>query len=142
MKKFPLVIFSCFISVSVFAADFHRVPENFQNTDFRDKLWYYGTGAMGDVDEFLNKFAYLHIERTIAKDRFAGLMEPYYSICEKLLNRGRGVAIPKNTFNFMIICDTQYGVMLFWWDDISSFGGDEPQMRLMFRHFFELKSVQ
>jgi len=139
MKKLLFVILMFFIGFSIFAADFHRVPENFQNTNFRNKLWYYGTNGIGNVDEFLYKFAYLHIERTIEKDRFTGLKEPYYSICANLLNRGRGIAIPKNNFCIMIICDDKYGVMIFWWDDISSFGGEEPQMRLMFRHFFELK---
>jgi len=139
MKKPLLVIFLCFISFSVFAEEFHIVTDS--TTDFRNKLWYYGSNSMGDIDEFLNKFGFLYIERTIAKDQFNNLREPYYSICANLLNRGRGVSIPDRTFCIMIICDDKYGVMLFWWRDTLSFGDFPAGDKLMLRHFFELKPV-
>ena len=85
MQKIFIIIF-CFISFSVFAETLYMVPENFRNTDFRNKLWYYGTNSVGTIYEFLFEFGYFHTERTIANDRFDRLQEPYLTICTNLLN--------------------------------------------------------
>jgi len=136
-----LAILLCLISSSVFSQEgkFTRVTDD--TRDFRNNLWYYGANSFGELDTFLYTFGYRHIERTIAEDNFAGLREPYYTICANLLNRGRNIAIPDRTFSIMIICDDKYGVMLFWWNDTSPavIMGVGPGQKLMFRHFFELK---
>jgi len=138
MKKI-LVIILCFISFSLFSEELHYLPENYQNTDLRNKVWFWGTNSIGNVDEFLYKFGYFHNKETISENNLGSLTEPYRTICVNLLNRGRGIPIPATTYRFMLICDDKYGVMIFWWNDTSTFGGVDPQLRLMFRHFFELK---
>jgi hypothetical protein len=96
---------------------------------------------MGDIDVFLHRFNYIHVERSIARDNFSRLQEPYYSRLENLLNRGRDIGIPDHIFRIMIICDEQYGVMLFWWSDTMSFGNFPARGEvLMFRHFFRLNT--
>ena len=122
MKKI-FVILLCFFPFSVFAENFRVVPEDFSNTDFHNNIWYFGSNNMDDIDKFLLEFNARFIERTIAKDNFSNLRQPYFSICERLLNRGRGVQIPNLIFSIMIICDDKYGIMLFWWRDSSNFMG-------------------
>ena len=139
MKKIFAILLCC-ISFSVFAQDFHIVPQNFQNTDFRNKLWFFGANSMDDINIFNMRFQEMHIERIIMRDPLDRLREPYRSICVNLLNRGRNIGIPHYPFRIMIICDDRYGVKLLWWDDPSSFGGQGPQERLMAREFFELKA--
>jgi len=138
MRKIFVILF-CLIMSSVFAEEVHRITDN--TTDLRNKLWYYGSNSMDDINIFVTKFGKRYVERYIVKDRLNDLQEPYRTICINLLNRGRAVALPGNTYRTMTICDDRYGVMLLWWNDVSSFGGQDPQERLMFRHFFELKPV-
>ena len=142
MKKLFVILFR-FVSVSVFAQEGKYTIFTDDVTDIRYKLWYWGINSMGDgVNEFFSNFDRKFVQRTIAKDDFASLNEPYLSICKNLLDRGRNISIPNLTTRVMIICDDKYGVLLYWWNDTSSFGGEGPQERIMLRHFFELKPVR
>ena len=138
-----LVILFCFVSFSVFAQESKYTILTDDVTDIRYKLWYRGINSMGDdVNEFFSNFDRKFVQRTIMRDNFNTLNEPLLSICKNLLDRGRDVAMRNSISMIMIICDDKYGVSLYWWNDRSSFGGDEPQLRLMSRHFFELKPVK
>jgi hypothetical protein len=59
-------------------------------------------------------------------------------ILANLLNRGKGIAFPSHPLRTVIICDDKYGVMIFYWNDTTSFGNFEAGEKVMFRHFFEL----
>ena len=145
MKKLFLVLF-CFISLSVYATEeVFMVQDN--TTDFRSKVWYFGSNNMDVMDSFFHRFNYLYVERTISRDDagsdFNSLRDPYRAALINLLNRGRGIAIPDQIFRVMIVCDDRYGVMLFWWNDTTpaTIMGVGPGEKLMFRHFFELRNV-
>ena len=143
MKKVFLLSF-CFISLSIYAdEEIYTVPNDFSTTDFRGKIWFYGTNSIGDeVTTFISNFQRYHVERVIAEGNFAHLQEPYYSICRNILDRGRNKGLPNRIMRIMIICDAQYGVLLWSWNDTvpAVIMGVGPGEKLMSRIFFELKS--
>ena len=139
MRKIFILVF-CFVSVSVFTQEGKYTILKDVTADVRNNVWYWGTNSMEEVDEFLYKFFYFHKEESIMKDMFGSMNEFHTAICKKLLDRCRNIAIPNQTFRMMISCDDNYGVMIFWWQDNSTFGGATPQERLMFREFFKLKN--
>ena len=63
------------------------------------------------------------VKKTIITDNFADLSGQNYSICKSLLDRGKVMeSIPEMRFMVMIICNENYGVLLYLWNDTSSFG--------------------
>ena len=132
------IILLFFVSLSVTAEELHYLTNKV--TDIRNKVWYYGTNSFDGIETFLMRFNNQFVKRTIATDNFAGLSGQNYSICKSLLDRGRVMdSIPRMTFMVMIICNENYGVLIYWWDDTSSFGTfQDTGVKLMLRYFFEL----
>jgi hypothetical protein len=142
MRKIFVILF--FISISVFAQEgkFTRITPN--TTDFRNNVWYFGSTEFNVMDNFFFTFNRDFVKRTISDDEgsnlFVNLNNSYKEILGNLFNRGKGLAFPSHPLRTVIICDDKYGVMIFWWNDTSSFGNYRAGEKIMFRHFFELKS--
>ena len=132
------IILLFFVSLSITAEEVHYLTNNV--TDIRNKVWFYGTNSFDGIDTFLMRFSNQFVKKTIVTNNFSSLSGQNFSICKSLLERGRVIdSIPMMRFMVMIICDENYGVLLLWWDDTSSFGTfQDTGVKLMSRYFFEL----
>jgi len=144
MKKIFVVLF-CFITVSLFSLEDLYLVDPERTTDFRNKVWYYGTNSISNMEEFLYRFHYLFVKEAILDEpggNFDIIRNSHlFPMWTALLNRGRDHKVPGHIFMVMIVCNDRYGVLVYCWDDQVSFGSAyrATGMRIMSRNFFELK---
>ena len=134
MKKIFVILFLT-LPLGLFAQGYTVLTDD--TTDIRNNVWFWSTNYL-NVDEFLVRFNTTFVKERIT-DRTSTLPEPHWTICQNLLNRGRNIALPNAVNRVMIICDDTYGVLIWWWNDTSTFGGSTPGERVMLRYFFRLK---
>jgi len=138
MKKI-FIILLFFVCLSITAEELHYLTDDV--TDIRNKVWFYGTNSFNEIDEFLLRFNNQFVAKIIATNNFSSLSGQNWTICKSLLNRGELLSsVPVATCMVQIICDNNYGVLLYFWNDTSSFGNfQDTGIKLMMRYFFEIK---
>jgi len=138
MKRI-FVILLFFISLSITAEELHYLTDDIM--DIRNKVWYYGTNSFNEIDDFKLRFKNQFVKKIIITDKFSSLSGENFTICKNLLFRGELLSsVPLATCMIQIICDENYGVLLYFWNDTSSFGNfRDTGIKLITRYFFEIK---
>jgi len=133
MKRIFIILF--FVSLSITAEELHYLTNNV--TDIRNKVWYYGTNSFNEIDDFLFQFNNQFVKKTITT-KVNSLTGQNLSIYRSLYNRILDMDIM--TCMVQIVCNDKYGVLIYLWNDTSSFGSfQNPGLKLMSCYFFEIK---
>ena len=141
MKKIFVILFFT-MPIGLFAQNFPVVTGDIGNiTDFRNKIWYQYVGM--DYEHITVPFFNNFVEKEITNNAMTLRGTQYEAVCQKLFdqhNAANNRGDIGGDSRVVIVCDDTYGIIVYWWNDISSFGNFQSTgNKVMIFRFFKLK---